>query len=136
MKIRTPVKRAYYPASPNEKTRLLCWISPIAMQQMVQEGQVPAEHLEDYPDGLEVEVTEEAFEDYSIRMEATPTQLKRAYIKLFVDKALPPSGMVEGMALEAMALGLVMPSFSLGRKFPEPQMTDGDDPAEALRRIQ
>ena len=68
MKIRTPAKRAYYPASPNEKTRLVCWMSRKAMQQMVREGQIPATHLEDYPDGLEVEVTEAAFEDFGISL--------------------------------------------------------------------
>ena len=136
MKIRTPANRAYYPASPNEKTRLLCWISRDAMQQMVQEGTIPATHLQDYPDGLEVEVTEEAFEDFGISLEVTPTQLKRAYVKLMVDNKLPPSGMVEGMPLEAMALGLIMPSFATRGAFPEPEMTDGDDPVETLRRIQ
>jgi hypothetical protein len=136
MKIRTPVKRAYYPASPNEKTRLVCWISREAMQQMVVENQIPAQHLQDYPDGLEVEVTESAFEEFSIHLDVTPTQLKRAYIKLLVEKKLPPSGMVEGMALEAMALGGFMPSFGVGRAFPEPEMTEGDDPMEVLRCLQ
>ena len=136
MKIKTPTNRAYYPASPNEKTRLVCWISRDAMQRMVQEGQIPAQHLEDYPDGLEVEVTEMAFEEFGISLNVTPTELKRAYVKLLVDKALPPSGMVDGMALEAMAMGSFMPSFSVGRTFPEPEMTDGDDPMETLRRIQ
>ena len=136
MKIKTPTNRAYYPASPNEKTRLVCWISRDAMQRMVQESQIPAQHLEDYPDGLEVEVTEMAFEEFGISLNVTPTELKRAYVKLLVDKALPPSGMVDGMALEAMAMGSFMPSFSVGRTFPEPEMTDGDDPMETLRRIQ
>ena len=135
MKIRTPATRAYYPASPNEKTRIVCWISRDAMQRMVQEGQAPAQHLEDYPDGLEVEVTEEVFEEFGIKLDVTPTQLKRAYIKLLVDKRLPASGMVEGMALEAMAMGSFMPSFGAGRTFPEPEMTDGDDPMETLKRI-
>jgi hypothetical protein len=136
MKIKTPVKRAYYPASPNEKTRLVCWISREAMQQMVVENQVPAQHLEDYPDGLEVEVTESTFEEFGIHLDVTPTQLKRAYIKLLVEKKLPPSGMVEGMALEAMAQGGFMPSFGVGRAFPEPEMTEGDDPMEVLRHLQ
>jgi hypothetical protein len=135
MPIRTPAKRAYYPASPNEITRLVCWIPREVMEKMVQEGQAPASMLEDYPDGLEVEVTEADFEEFGIRLEVTPTQIKRAYVKLLVDKSLPSSGMVDGMSLEAMALGVYMPSFSAGRAFPEPEMTDGDDPMTVLRRL-
>ena len=136
MKIKTPAKRAYYPASPNEKTRLLCWIPAEVMEQMVQKGQAPASLLEDYPDGVELEVTDEIFEEFGITLDMTPTQIKRAYVKLLVNKSLPPSGMVDGMSLEAMALGSFMPSFSARGSFPEPEMTDGDDPMTTLRRIQ
>ena len=136
MKIRTPAQRAYYPASPNEITRLLCWIPHTIIQLMVQEGLVPVRLLEDYPDGLEVEVTEEAFEAYGIQLPVTPTQIKRAYVKLLVDKSLPSSGMVDGMALEAMAAGTLLPSFSIGRTFPEPDMTDGDDPMTVMHQLQ
>lgn len=136
MKIRTPAKRAYYPSSPNEITRLLCWIPREVMQQMVLKGQAPASLLEDYPDGLELEVTEETFTEFGIKLDMSPVQIKRAYVKLLVNKSLPPSGMVDGMALEAMALGYDMPSFSSGGSFPEPEMTDGDDPMATLRRIQ
>ncbi len=135
MKIRTPTKRAYYPASPNEITRLLCWIPYEVMQQMVQDSQAPASLLEDYPDGLEIEVTEATFAAFGITLDIAPTQIKRAYVKLLVNKSLPPSGMVDGMGLEAMAMGSFMPSFSAGRAFPEPEMTDGDDPMTMLRRI-
>ncbi|MDF1515494.1 MAG: hypothetical protein P1S60_16920 [Anaerolineae bacterium] len=136
MKIRTPAKRAYYPASANEKTRLLCWIPREVMGNMVAKGQMPASLLEDHPDGLELEVTEEIFSDFGITLDMTPTQLKKAYIKLLVNKSLPPSGMVDGMALEAMALGYTMPSFSNGATFPEPDMTDGEDALTAFRRMQ
>lgn len=136
MKIRTPAKRAYYPASPNEITRLLLWIPHNMMQLMVQEELLPAYLQEDYPDGLEVEVTEEAFEAYGIMLPVTPTQIKRAYVKLLVDKSLPSSRMVDGMALEAMAAGGLLPSFSIARSFPEPDMTDGEDPMTVLRRLQ
>lgn len=145
MKIKTPAKRAYYPSSPNEITRLLCWIPYPVMQQMAQDGQAPASLLEDYPDGLELEVTEATFEEFGITLDVTPTQIKRAYVKLLAGKMLPPSRIADGMALEAMAqdaaqdakgIGSLMLSFSAGRTFPEPEMTDGDDPMTMLRRIQ
>ncbi|TFG72117.1 MAG: hypothetical protein E4H27_03260 [Anaerolineales bacterium] len=140
MKIKTPAKRAYYPASPNEITRLLCWIPYPVLQQMVGAGQAPENLLEDHPDGLEIEVTEATFAEFGITLGVTPTQVKRAYVKLLASKMLPPSCIADGMALEAMAYaaakGSEMVSFSTGQIFPEPEMTDGDDPMMMLRRIQ
>ena len=44
-----------------------------------------------------------SFAEFGITLDVTPTQIKRAYVKLLVSKTLPPSGIADGMALEAMA---------------------------------
>ncbi len=104
MKIKTPAKRAYYPASPNEITRLLCWIPYPVLQQMVVAGQAPENLLEDHPDGSGAwRLRRRSFAEFGIKLDVTPTQIKRAYVKLLAAKRYHHRSIADGMALEAMA---------------------------------
>jgi hypothetical protein len=142
MKISTPSKRAYYPASTYEQDQLLCWIPEEELQRMVRFGQITPDVLDDYPDGLEIEVSQAAFDELEIDFGVSPEAIRQAYAYHRGRKALPESGVVDGATLERVAQeplrgapegfvkgGLVLSS---GEKFPEPEMTDGEDPRTVM----
>ena len=149
MKIRTPSQRAYYPASRNEPDRLLCWIPDDELARMVNLGQIAPEVLEDYPDGLEVEVSRAAFDEFGIELGVSPEAIEAAYNHLREQGSLPDSGRVDGASLESVAPeplrggpeGLMYPKGPLEKaslppwgsgKLPEPEMTDGEDPRTVM----
>lgn len=134
-KISTPTRRAYYPASPNEPSRILCWMPAEELVRMVEKGEAPADLLDDYPDGLEVEVTEAEFAEFRIKLDAEPVAICQAYLDLLKDGQLPTSGMVDARNLESAALGTAMVSFSMGSKLPEPEMSDGEDVNTLLKGL-
>jgi hypothetical protein len=150
MQIKTPKRRAYYPASRNERDRLLCWIPAEELERMVQDGRVVEDILEDYPDGLEIEVSEEAFEEFGIDIDVSPEAIRHAFADLTIQKRLPQSGIVDGASLERIAQqaqGSAMESFTLRppaqvhrfsveQELPEPEMTDGEDPMTVLTNLQ
>ncbi len=146
MRIKLPQVRAYYPWSKNERDQLLCWIPPTELAQLASEQKVRSDILEDYPDGLELEVTESAFDEFDLDLGISPEILLKAYIGLDENDALPESGLVEGTALESFAKSLrdaprsVAPidgtaSFLGREKLPEPEMTDGEDAQAVMRRL-
>lgn len=100
--IKTPKKRAYYPASKNEKDRLLCWLPVDELKAMKAAGKAPEQVLEDYPYGLELEVSNEAFQEYGIKLGCDAGELVAAYRKLLKAKRLPDSLVIDGASLEAM----------------------------------
>ena len=142
MKISTPSKRAYYPASKYEHDQLLCWIPEEELQRMVRFGQIAPDVLDDYPDGLEVEVSQAAFDELEIDFGVSPEAIRQAYAYHRGRKALPESGVVDGATLERVAQeplrgapeGFVkgVGVLSAGEKFPEPEMTDGEDPRTVM----
>jgi hypothetical protein len=134
-KISTPTGRAYYPASPNEPSRVLCWMPPEELARMAEKGEAPPGLLDDHPDGLEVEVSALEFAEFGIVLEAEPDALRQAYLDLLKDDQLPASGMVDGRALEMAALGIGMMSFSTVGKLPEPEMSDGQDVTTLLKGL-
>jgi hypothetical protein len=79
MKIRVPRERAYYPASRNEPDRLLCWLPPEDLQELVRQGRAQDDILDYYPSGLEVEVTRQGLEEFRLDLGATPEALQEAY---------------------------------------------------------
>ena len=148
MKISTPSKRAYYPASKNEPEHLLCWIPEEELARMVRFGQIAPEVLEDYPDGIEVEVSQAAFDEFGIEVGASPEAIKEAYAYYLEHGDIHDTGRVDGATLERAAQetlrggpeGLLQPKDLLrgpepswkGGKFPEPKMTDGEDPRTVM----
>ncbi len=139
--IRTPRQRAYYPASQNEPDRLLCWIPPDVFEPMIEAEQLDPAVKEDYPDGLEVEVSSLAFDEFGLDLAVSPATLQRAYKQLRKQGMLPDSGMVDGPGLERLAWkqeNSVLESFSVRASdspLPEPEMTEGVDPLTAMRGL-
>jgi hypothetical protein len=146
MPIQMPRARAYYLASENEPDYLLCWIPADELARLAGEGRLAPETLEDYPEGLELEVSSAAFEELGLDLGLSPEEIKGAYAGLRQAGALPQSGMVDGARLEAEARGLAaVPGdfealgaplpFSSGTPLPEPEMTDGEDARTVMQRL-
>jgi hypothetical protein len=146
MQIHMPRARAYYLASENEPDFLLCWIPVDELARLADEGRVAPEALEDYPEGLELEVSPAAFEELGLDLGLSPEEIKGVYAGLRQVGALPASGMVDGARLETEARGLAaVPgdfealgaplSFSSGKPLPEPEMTDGEDARTVMQRL-
>jgi len=140
MKISTPKKRAYYAASENEQDEVLCWIPEEELARMARFGQIAPDVLEDYPDGLEIEVSQEAFDEFEIDLGIRPEAIKQAYAYYRKRGELPESGVVDGATLESRAQepqrggleGLAKGVLRAGDKFPEPEMTEGEDPRTVM----
>jgi hypothetical protein len=107
---------------------------------------VAPEVLEDYPGGLELEVSPAAFEEVGLDLGPSPAAIKGAYAGLREAGALPPSGMVDGATLESEAQGLAaLPDhfaaprvplpFAPGETLPEPEMTEGEDARTVMQRL-
>jgi hypothetical protein len=143
MKISVPNERAYYPASPNEPERLLCWIPPDDLKDLVRQGKVQDDILDYYPSGLEVEVSSQGLEEFKLDLGASPEVLQKAYQTLRRKHNLPKSGMAAAASLEEMVQGpakvggfLKSPLLSEpGKKVPEPEMTDGADPRSVMQQL-
>ena len=150
--IRTPRIRAYYPTSPNEKDRLLLWIPKDELESMVQEDLLPPSVLEDFPRGMEVEVSPSGFEELGIDVGVSPAAIRATYGLLAETGKVSKSGLADGAALEGVVRGIVdtddspgPPRFTLkalnrvspltDRGLPEPEMTDGDEAETFLRRL-
>ncbi len=100
MKISLPDERTYYAASRNEPHRLMCWIPYRELQAMVNEGKASDQVLEDYPDGLEIEVTDEAFSEAGIDIGLSPDLLLRGYKELLNDENVSLPDIIQGEWLE------------------------------------
>jgi hypothetical protein len=143
MKISVPNERAYYPASPNEPDRLLCWIPPDDLVELVRQGKVQEDILDYYPSGLEVEVTQEGLEEFKLDLGASAEELQEAYLGLQRQRALPKSGMVAAASLEEIVQspgkvrGFLKAPLVHGaaEKLPEPKMTDGADPRSVMQQL-
>ncbi len=150
--IRTPRKRAYYPTSPNEKDRLLLWIPKDELEGMVQEDLLPPSVLEDFPRGMEVEVSPAGFEELGIDVGISPEAISATYGLLAETGKVSKSGLADGAALEGVARGIAdtddtpgPPRFTLealdrvspptDRGVPEPEMADGEEAQTFLRRL-
>ena len=142
MKISIPSERAYYLASENEPDRLLCWIPEEELQRMVRFGQITPDVLEDYPDGLEIEVSQAAFDEFEVDLGVSPEAIKEAYAYHREQGKIPESGSVGGAALESAAqepmrggeeaIAKGGPLLRGEGGFPEPKMTEGEDPRTVM----
>jgi hypothetical protein len=150
MKISVPEARAYYPASKNEPEYLLCWIPAVELAQLVDQGRVSRDILDDYPGGLEVEVSASAFEDVELDLGVSPEALRRAYGSLLEQKrhgdtrALPESGRVDGAWLEEkaratesglMSFDTLLLDLAAGETPPQPKMSDGQDARTVMQNL-
>jgi hypothetical protein len=119
---------------------------------MVAEGVLPQTILEDFPDGLEVEVTSEGLGEFGLDLGIDPEAVRAVYRHLAEAGKVPESGVVDGAALEQVALEVMegeeeAPPRTFGpesldrisgieeRQLPEPEMTDGEEPTSFLREL-
>jgi len=148
-KIKIPKERAYYLASKNEKDRLLCWIPVEEYEHLIQEGHIPQHILDDYPDGLETEVSRPGFNEFQVDLGVSPETIKQAYADLLMRGLLPRSGTVAGAKLESIAREIEQSGAkgnmewlatagdeSILQELPEPAMTDGEDAMIVMRDLE
>jgi len=144
-KISIPEKRAYYPASEGEQDRLLCWIPVQEFESMVRDGRIPQDLADDYPGGVEVEVSTSAFAEFGVDLGITPENIAKTYKVLRTRGGLPKSGVVDGASLESTVQRIVrvgwdaapgpMPT-ALGLRLSEPDWTDGDDAVTVMSNLE
>jgi hypothetical protein len=151
--ISTPRRRTYYPASPTEMDRLLLWIPIDELEGMVEQNLLPPSVLEEYPDGAEVEVTQAGFAELGIDLGISPEALRAVYGHLLDRGEVPPSGLVDGAALEQVAREAPEIEEETGpapfspealeriprlteRELPEPEMTEGEEAETFLRDLE
>ena len=148
-RISIPRKRAYYTATRGDPDELLCWIPPDELVCMAKEGRIRSDVPGDYPDGLELEVSQLAFDEFGIDVGTSAAAIQAVYEQFLAGGALPPSEMVDGLTLERLAREAerVTPrvpgdkearpivSRELGRSLPSPEMTEGDDPMAVMRSL-
>ncbi len=139
MTISIPIARAYYPARTG-LTRILCWLPKDELEKMIDRGDAPDDIIEDFPSGLEIEVSVEALDEYEIKLGFSPELICRAY-SYFMDRgSVDKSGLVDGLSLERiLKQALTTRSgndleenleqvFSMEKILPKPGMSDGTDP--------
>ena len=78
MTISIPITRAYYPAR-TSTTRILCWLPEDELQRMITSGDAQDDIIEDFPSGLEIEVSVDALDEYEIKLGFPPELICRAY---------------------------------------------------------
>ena len=142
MPIQVPKERTYYQSSPAEPDRLLCWIPRRELEEMVRNGHAGQDVLEDYPRGLEIEVSEEVLKDAGIDLEIGPENIREAYALLREQGSLDKSGYVRASDLEDFAKDIdarggfsaitTVPSDLSMRK---PAMSDGEESSVVFQRL-
>ena len=98
--IKLPKKIAIYPQKLNNPDYLLCWISPDAYKDVSNSPEVEEELESFYPNGIEIELSEDGLEEFGIKLDTAHEKLNHAYLELNEQGALPDSGMVEVEILE------------------------------------
>ncbi|NOQ23186.1 MAG: hypothetical protein GQ565_11135 [Candidatus Aegiribacteria sp.] len=139
MTISIPLARAYYPARTGS-TRILCWLPIGELKKMINSGDAPDDIIEDFPSGLEIEVSAEALDEYEIKLGFSPESICRVY-SYFQDRgSVNKSDLVDGASLERIlkqALAIrtgnnleenLEQVFSRAEILPKPGMSDGTDP--------
>jgi len=141
--MKIPIERTYYQASPAEPDRVLCWIPRKELEVMFKEGQVAGAVLENYPHGIEIDVSEEALKDAGLELKINAESICMVYDLLKHRGLLPESGYVSGSVLEIVALRIEAQSQTRGsvaildsiNPLPMPAMSDGEDPEVIFRRL-
>lgn len=107
MTIKTPREIVYYPASRNEPDWLMCWIPFNELKKLVDKNRADKKILTDYPDGLDLEVTDEEFkfylEKYNLKLENEPRNLSIAYEFLREKKMIKTPEYIRGKTLNRLS---------------------------------
>ena len=154
--IKLPKKIAVYPQKRSNPDYLLCWIPPGSFKDVSDNPEVEQEPENFYPHGIEVELSEDGFEEFGITLDIPHEKLRQAYLELNEQGALPNSGMVEveileefiaereaGRSMEEIASPLHPDEVSFGISEGEllskmrsgPEMTGDENSQDLFRRI-
>lgn len=98
--IKLPKKIVIYPQKRSKPDYLLCWIPADGYEKVAINQDVKEELETGYPNGLEVELSQDGLEEFGIQFKYSPDELHAAYLELNGQDVLPESGMVEVEALE------------------------------------
>ena len=94
MAIKLPKSMVYYSESRSEPESLLCWIPPQDYPDVARDAEALEELRRYYPQGIEVEVSEEALEAEGIELGPHPADLRTAYVQLHEANMTHESGMI------------------------------------------
>jgi hypothetical protein len=152
--IKLPNVIVIYPQKKSVPGYLLCWIPTGAYGTAVVDAEKREDHERLDPQGIEIELSKEGLEEAGVELDATPDELRRAYLALWEGDLLPESGMVELASLlkflkdedRYLDEGEAMFSFDTGRSGLDhssflrqitspPPMTEGDDASQVYRRL-
>ena len=98
--IKLPKKIVIYPQKRSRPDYLLCWIPAEFYKDVSIDQEVEKEMESDYPNGIEIELSEDGLQEFGIQLNASPEKLRQAYLELNSEDALPKSGMIEAAMLE------------------------------------
>src|SRR5471030_1671784 len=103
MAISVPAERCYYVASPVEIDRILCWLPPGELWKLANSGQISPTVIDDYPSGLEIEVSDEQFALVALQLHLTASQIHNIYSDLRSRNLIALDGIVRADDLETYA---------------------------------
>ncbi len=109
MSIKLPATMVFYGESENRPHYLLWWIPPEAFPSLGLTTEALAEIRADYPNGIEIEVQDEALREVGLELsqwEISASGLREAFLQLHKDGNLPPTGMIQAEALIQLASAL------------------------------
>jgi hypothetical protein len=111
MAIRSPKEAVYYYEASNGEFRLVYYIPPEELDRLFQDGSVQKTVLEDYPDGVDLNVTRPDFDElqerYGYRPDNDPEELRRAFFAMLSStrdwQTFRGSGFIPAADLEPLA---------------------------------
>jgi hypothetical protein len=109
MPIKVPKERAYYYELSRQKDRLIYCIPKEELEGMANEGKVNNKILRDYPEGVDIEVYRDRFDEfkrkYDLRLEFDADELIYAFqvIRKKMTKKSPRTEFINGRELENLA---------------------------------
>lgn len=109
MPIKVPIERAYYFELTPLRRRIFYWIPKEDLEKMIQRKEVKENILKDYPDGLDIEVSREQFEEfknhYNLDLKVDPDSLLNVFhlLLLKMEESFPKSGYINKNYLENYA---------------------------------
>jgi hypothetical protein len=154
--IKLPKKIVIYPQKRGKPDYLLCWIPADHYEQVAANQQIQEELESGYPNGLEIEFSEDGLEEYGIQFEFSPEELRQAYLEVNQQGVLPKSGMIEvetlvglinerssGRSIEEITQPAPPEAHSFGvvesdplRELKEgPEMVGDEDPQDMFKRF-
>lgn len=109
MPIKVPKERAYYYELSRQRDRLIYWIPKEELERMAAEGKVNKKILKDYPEGVDIEVYRDRFDEfkekYDLPLAFDADELMHAFqiVRKKMTKMSPRTGFVNGKELENLA---------------------------------